>query len=81
MAPSGKDRATSPTPSTTTVGTSVIVADITTNLSKAPTPEVAKPEPFYRFRQKFKAFYTQVRLDIWADERRPLEKRMIRYLN
>jgi hypothetical protein len=81
MAPSGKERAASPTPSTTTIGTSATVADLTANISKAPAPEVAKPEPFYGSRQKFKAYCTQVRVGIWADERRPVEKRMMRYLD
>jgi hypothetical protein len=58
MALSGKERAVSPTPSTTTIRTSVTVADLTAGLAKVPIPEVAKPEPFYRSRQKFKAFYT-----------------------
>jgi hypothetical protein len=79
MAPSGKERAVSPTPSTTTIRISATIADLTANISKAPAPEVAKPEPFYGLRQKFKAFCTQVRLGIWADERRPLDKRMMRY--
>jgi hypothetical protein len=58
MALSEKERAVSPTPSTTTVGTSVIIADLVTNLAKIPILEIAKPEPFYRSRQKFKAFCT-----------------------
>jgi hypothetical protein len=64
MAPLGKERAASPTPSTTTIGTSATVADLTAGLAKVPILEVAKPEPFYRSRQKFKAFYIQVRLRI-----------------
>jgi hypothetical protein len=47
MALLGKERAVSPTPNTTTIGTSVIVTDLIINISKAPVPEVAKPEPFY----------------------------------
>jgi hypothetical protein len=50
MAPSGKERAISPTLNTIIIGISVIVADLTTNISKAPIPEIAKPEPFYRLR-------------------------------
>jgi hypothetical protein len=63
MALVGKERAASPTPNTTTVGTSGTAAQVGT-LAKAPAPEVAKPEPFYRFRQRFKAYCTQVRLGI-----------------
>jgi hypothetical protein len=47
MALLGKERAISPTPSTTTIGTSVTVADLTADLAKVSAPEVAKPEPFY----------------------------------
>jgi hypothetical protein len=57
MALLGKERAVSPTLSTTTVGISVTVADLTANLTKVSILEIAKPEPFYRSRQKFKAFY------------------------
>jgi hypothetical protein len=64
MAPLGKERAASPTFSTTTIRISATVADLTANIFKAPALEVAKPEPFYGLRQKFKAFYTQVRLGI-----------------
>jgi hypothetical protein len=49
MAPAGKERAASPTPSTTTVGTLGTATQINT-LAKAPVPEVAKPEPFYESR-------------------------------
>jgi hypothetical protein len=62
MALLDKERAASPIPSTITVETSVTVADI--NLSKASVLEIAKPEPFYGLRQKFKAVCTQVRLNI-----------------
>jgi hypothetical protein len=48
MAPSGKKKAISPTPSTITIGISVTVTDLTANISKIPTPKIAKPEPFYR---------------------------------
>jgi hypothetical protein len=46
----GKERAISPTPSTTIINTSVIITDLITNISKAPVPEIAKPEPFYKLR-------------------------------
>jgi hypothetical protein len=46
----GKERAVSPIPSTTTVGTSVIMADLTAYLAKVPILEVAKSKPFYRSR-------------------------------
>jgi hypothetical protein len=47
MALLGKEKAVSPTPSTTTIRISVIVTDLIANISKAPVLEVAKPEPFY----------------------------------
>jgi hypothetical protein len=50
MALLGKEKAVSPTPSTTTIRTSATVADLTANISKVPIPEVAKSEPFYRLR-------------------------------
>jgi hypothetical protein len=50
MAPSGKERAASPTPNTTTVGISITVTDLTANLAKVPILEIAKPELFYRSR-------------------------------
>jgi hypothetical protein len=80
MALSGKERASSPTPSTTTVGTSGTATQAAA-LAKTSTLEISKPEPFFGSRQKFKAFYIQVRLYAWADLRRPAEKRMMRYNN
>jgi hypothetical protein len=50
MALLGKERAVSPTPSTTIIGTSVTVADLTAGLVKVSILEVVKPEPFYRSR-------------------------------
>jgi hypothetical protein len=50
MAPSGKERAINLTPNTTTIGISVTVTDLITNISKALTLKVAKPELFYRLR-------------------------------
>jgi hypothetical protein len=47
MALLGKKRAVSPTLNTTTIGISVIVTDLTANLTKVLIPEVAKPEPIY----------------------------------
>jgi hypothetical protein len=44
----GKERAVSPTPSTTIIRTSVTIADLIANISKVSIPEIAKPEPFYR---------------------------------
>jgi hypothetical protein len=57
MALLGKERAVSPTPNTTTIGTSVTVTDLITGLAKVSILEVVKPEPFYKSRQKFKTFY------------------------
>jgi hypothetical protein len=47
MALLGKERTVSPTPSTTTIRTSVIVTDLIIGLVKVSIPEVVKPEPFY----------------------------------
>jgi hypothetical protein len=47
MALVGKERAVSSTPSTTTIGTSVIIIDLIINISKVPVLEIVKPEPFY----------------------------------
>jgi hypothetical protein len=58
MASLRKERAVSPTPSTTTVGISVTITDLTANLAKVPILKIIKPESFYKSRQKFKAFYT-----------------------
>jgi hypothetical protein len=78
MAPGGKDRAPSPILSVSTVATTA--ADSATVMaSKVPVLEISKPEPFTGFRQRFKAFCTQVRLYIWADGKRPAEKRIIRW--
>jgi hypothetical protein len=45
-----KERAVSPTPNTTIIGTSVIVADLTAGLAKVSILEIAKLKPFYRSR-------------------------------
>jgi hypothetical protein len=45
-----KERAVNSTPSTTTIKTSVIVADLIAGLAKVSILEVVKPEPFYRSR-------------------------------
>jgi hypothetical protein len=52
-----KERAINPILSTTTVGISVTVADLTANLVKVLILKIVKPEPFYGSRQKFKAYY------------------------
>jgi hypothetical protein len=75
MAPSGKERAPSPSPNIVTTSATVVVNDG----GKAPAPEVSKPDPFAESRFKFKAFCTQVRLGIWADNLRLIEKRLLRY--
>jgi hypothetical protein len=50
MALLGKERAVSPTPSTATIRTSVIIADLTAGLAKVLVLKITKPEPFYRSR-------------------------------
>jgi hypothetical protein len=47
MALLGKERAVSPTLSTTTVEISVIIIDLIINLAKVLILEVAKPKSFY----------------------------------
>jgi hypothetical protein len=74
MTPLEKERAASLILSVAT--TSATVAG---NTTKAPVLEVSKPDPFVGSRFKFKAFCTQVRLGIWADNRRLIEKRLLRY--
>jgi hypothetical protein len=75
MAPSGKERAASLIPSIATT-----LATVAGNSGrKAPVSEVSKLDPFAGSRFKFKAFYTQVRLRIWADNLRLIEKRLLRY--
>jgi hypothetical protein len=50
MALLGKERAISPTPSTTTIKTSVTVTDLIAGLAKVSILKVVKPEPFYKSR-------------------------------
>jgi hypothetical protein len=64
MAPSGKERASSPTPTETG---SIVAATATTQkedalLLKKGYPRVAVPSPFYGDRSKFNAYVLQVRL-------------------
>jgi hypothetical protein len=77
MAPLGKERVFSLTPSVAT--TSATVAIIAGNTFKTPISKIFKSDLFVESRFKFKSFYTQMRLGIWADNRRPIEKRIIRY--
>jgi hypothetical protein len=75
MAPLGKERAASPT-----LSVAITAATVAGNGGgKTPAPKVSKPDPFAGSRFKFKAFCTQVRLGIWADNLRPMEKRLLRY--
>jgi hypothetical protein len=50
-----------------------------TAAAKTTVLEVSKPELFAGSRFKFKVFCTQVRLGIWTDTKRPIDKRLIRY--
>jgi hypothetical protein len=61
------------------MSSSTILTD--TAAAKTTVPEVSKPKPFADSRFKFKAFYTQVRLSIWIDIKRLIDKRLIRYTN
>jgi hypothetical protein len=58
---------------------STATAATATAAAKATAPEVSKPEPFAGSRFKFKAFCTQIKLGIWADSKRPAEKKLMRY--
>jgi hypothetical protein len=43
---------------------STVTAATATAAAKATAPKVSKPEPFAGSRFKFKAFYTQIKLEI-----------------
>jgi hypothetical protein len=75
MSGRGKDRAASPT-----LSMALIVTVVTaTAVVKATVPEVSKQEPFAGSRFKFKVFCTQIKLGIWADFKRLVEKKLMRY--
>jgi hypothetical protein len=59
----GKNRAFNPIPSVFIVATTATTTAAITTF-KVSTPEMSKSESFASFRQRFKAFYTQVRLYI-----------------
>jgi hypothetical protein len=73
MAPSGKERAVSPTPTETGTSTTatVVAAKDDALLLKKGTVKVQVPTAFYGDRNKFKAYVLQVRLYWWADEMKP----------
>jgi hypothetical protein len=58
---------------------SIATAAAATAAAKATVLEVFKPEPFVGFRFKFKVFCTQIKLRIWADSKRLVEKKLMRY--
>jgi hypothetical protein len=70
MAPSGKERAVSPTLTETGTSTTatVIAAKDDALLLKKGTVKVQIPTAFYGDRNKFKTYVLQVRLYWWADE-------------
>jgi hypothetical protein len=78
MAPSGKERASSPTPTKTgsTVATPATTSATTPKedaiLLKKGSPRVAVPSPFHGDRSKFNAYVLQVRLYWWADKQKPI---------
>jgi hypothetical protein len=76
MAPGDKKRASSPI-----LSIAFTVQIIITLNAKATASKVFKPEPFYSSRQKFKIYYTQIRLGVWANNKRSIDKRLIRYTN
>jgi hypothetical protein len=73
MAPSGKERAASPTPTETGASTTatVVTAKDDALLLKKGTVKVQVPTAFYGERNKFKAYVLQVRLYWWADGMKP----------
>jgi hypothetical protein len=73
MAPSGKERAASLTPTETGTSTTatVIAAKDDALLLKKGTVKVQVPTAFYGDRSKFKAYVLQVRLYWWADGMKP----------
>jgi hypothetical protein len=75
MAPSGKERAASPTPtetgSTVTAATAAVAPKEDALLLKKGSPRVAVPSPFYGDRSKFNAHVLQIRLYWWADKQKP----------
>jgi hypothetical protein len=75
MAPSGKERAVSPTPTET--GTLITVTAVAVKddalLLKKGTVKVQVPTAFYGDRNKFKAYVLQVRLYWWADGMKPVK--------
>jgi hypothetical protein len=75
MAPSGKERAVSPT--STETGTSTTVTAVTAKddalLLKKGTVKVQVPTAFYGDRNKFKAYVLQIRLYWWADGMKPVK--------
>jgi hypothetical protein len=75
MAPSEKERATSPTPTETGTLTTatIIAAKDDALLLKKETVKVQVPTAFYGDRNKFKVYVLQVRLYWWADEMKPVK--------
>jgi hypothetical protein len=83
MAPSGKERALSPTP--TEIGSIITVtaSAITTSkkdviLLKKGFPRVAVSSPFHGDRSKFNIYVLQVRLYWWVDKQKPVKSVDIR---
>ena len=68
MSTSGKGRAPSPTPSTTSAATPSTVNK--ESKDKEAYPRVQVPDLFYGDRKKFKAYCTQIRTYWWADDKR-----------
>jgi hypothetical protein len=77
MAPSGKERASSPTPtetgSTVAATTSATTPKKDAIMLKKGFPRVAVPSPFHGDRSKFNAYVLQVRLYWWADKQKPIK--------
>jgi hypothetical protein len=75
MAPSGKERAVSLTPTETgaSITATVVTAKDDALLLKKGTVKVQVPTAFYGDRNKFKAYVLQVCLYWWADGMKPVK--------
>jgi hypothetical protein len=71
MAPLGKERAASPTPTET--GNVATVSKEEMLQLKRGVPKVSPPAHFYGDRAKFQTYVLQVRTYLWADNLRPLK--------
>jgi hypothetical protein len=57
----------------------IVIAVTAMAAAKATVFKVFKSEPFVDSRFKFKVFCIQIKLRIWADFKRSIEKKLMRY--